>query len=1175
MTQATLEQGGAVPNTEGAASSHWMRRTLLVTFCLLLVGAIALVFTRLTAARVPEQRATLEKLITDRTGLAVRFDNVHFSWNLNGTSAVFTRVVLTDPKAGRVRVVAPELRVEFDTWDFLRHQQFSLGHVTLRSPDIEIIGDELRDEPPRPASAGAKRKGQKTSQSPGEDERALVRRFTKWVELMPNGRIEVEGARVHLVHRGESAARHTFTLSQAVVSRGTSNFNAYGTLLLAQDVGQSLFVSAKLEGLAANAATSGDLRLIARRVFLEKLRLPGLAGRGTIDARLHLNAGRVESATWQASARELEMNGGQGQQAVRFDHVALTGTIERDAHDVLLSFKDLQFTRGARLERAPQISARVVFEPRSLRIARTTAQGDRVPFMAAEFIAGLLAPQLANGMPALPGGWAPTAGELRALHFDSGARHEARDTWAFSADLAGTEITRVADHARLADIAAKLRLDAQGLTVTFDPTHPSVLRASPAAEPRTINAGGTLAYLNDAQAPRWRFEEFSLASEASTVRVHGEWDSRTARPRPLTLEVAHLERAVLLDAWTFLNGGTELPPLLAGVERGNLIQGALQLLPEQTAEGDSRVNWRRSSGEFTLADIALTGDDLPRIDGVAGTLKFARGNATLRVDDGRLDELAITAARIDWPRGGVARMHASLAGDLSSPVLRRVLQAQGLERLRGKVTLEADARGEREMRSADSWRVTARVSEASVPLAVGVPPIEKLSGTLRFGDRQLRALALEGSWLGGPIEIEARRANPRAVANSGSASSGMASLAMNGSADAVQLLRLLGKGDFANRVSGQLAWNGVAQRAAPPNSTNNASNDAQVDAWQISLASNLAGVESRLPAPLAKARARQVPLNAELRIEGSAIRNFEIGSGRELVVRGQVGAEATVARFELAGLTGELRRPVANGSTPRISIDRLTLERAPGLLAMSSAVLPSTGGLTLAIGDLRHGDQSLGALDAEIARHDGAVEFSFESRAQSPHQISVQGTCANTPGGRCDAEFTVVTSQLAGLLKSGPMKNGRLPTEWPTESLRAAGRISWPGEVHGELARALSGQFELETRGADPGHQLFASATLDDGDIRLANVQGSGPAADQVFRGGGRVGLVAHDYDLTFDFEQVSLAASAAVPTPARARLSRAWNALRGSVARRGWAELPETRRVQWHGYWAPGAAGD
>ncbi len=70
-----------------------------------------------------------------------------------------------------------------------------------------------------------------------------------------------------------------------------------------------------------------------------------------------------------------------------------------------------------------------------------------------------------------------------------------------------------------------------------------------------------------------------------------------------------------------------------------------------------------------------------------------------------------------------------------------------------------------------------------------------------------------------------------------------------------------------------------------------------------------------------------------------------------------------------------------------------------------------------------------------------------------------------------------------------------------------------------------------------------------------------------MFRGTGRVALLAREYDLTVDYERVSLAASA-VPTPARARVARAWTALRGSVARRGWTEAPEARRVQWHGTW-------
>ena len=201
---------------------------MLVTFCVLLLGTLGVVFTRVTAARVPEQRATLEKLITDRTGLAVRFDNVHFAWNLDGTSAVFERVELTDPKRGRVRVVAPELRVEFDTWDYLRHHQFSLGHVTLSSPDIEIVGDPINASAPATVAQ--------------ENEAELIRRLTAWAELMPNGRVEVEGARVHLLRRGhltgKGAWHNSFTLSQAVLSRSASSFNAFGTMLLSQDVGQ-------------------------------------------------------------------------------------------------------------------------------------------------------------------------------------------------------------------------------------------------------------------------------------------------------------------------------------------------------------------------------------------------------------------------------------------------------------------------------------------------------------------------------------------------------------------------------------------------------------------------------------------------------------------------------------------------------------------------------------------------------------------------------------------------------------------------------------------------------------------------------------------------------------------------------------------------------------------------
>jgi hypothetical protein len=178
-----------------------------------------------------------------------------------------------------------------------------------------------------------------------------------------------------------------------------------------------------------------------------------------------------------------------------------------------------------------------------------------------------------------------------------------------------------------------------------------------------------------------------------------------------------------------------------------------------------------------------------------------------------------------------------------------------------------------------------------------------------------------------------------------------------------------------------------------------------------------------------------------------------------------------------------------------------------------------------------------------------------------PHRFSVRGVC-DSGNPRCRAQFTADTRQLALLLR-----DAALPAEWPTETLHAAGELNWPQDAEGDLTGVLAGRFELETQGQVSGHQLMASATLADGQVTLADVQGTGPAPDQVFRGQGRVALLARQYDLTVDYEQVSLAASA-IPTPARTRFARAWTLLRGSAARQGWTEAPDARRVQWHGTW-------
>jgi hypothetical protein len=1116
MTDTTLDQRGE------PGASQWVKRAVAVTFCLGLFAMLGVVFTRVIAARVPEQRATLEKLIAERTGLEVRFDDVRFAWNMDGASAVFTRVQLTDPAAGRVRVVAPELRVELDTWDFLRHQRFSLGHVTLSSPDIDIIGDAdgsvLGSITPAQHSV-ASRRG-----ATGTDEAALVRRYLSWAELMPTGRIEVEGARVHLKHRNERAAYHSFTLSQAVVSRGGETFSAYGTLLLSQDVGQSLFVSAKLDGLRPAGRVSGDLRFIARKIFLDRLSVAGLAGRGTLDARLKLRDGLVDSGSWQASARELRFDGDAGP---HFDHVTLNGRLSREARDVLLELNDLQLTRDAQLERAPSLNARLGFDPATLRLVRTRVEAEHLPFMAAQLMTGLFAARLPD-LPGATGGWSLTAGEVRDLQFDSDARDSAG--WHLAARVEGADLVRGGDQARLVNLAARVDWNGDRLALAFDPASEASLQWATASSSRPLKLSGTLAI---PAAGSWDFDALTASSGPATLGVDGSWHPDELHAAPLRVSLAQVDRAFVDDARLLLDASTPAPPLLSEIAGGNVTKGRLELLP--AAEGG--IAWDRSHGSLAFVDLATSGAQSAHLRAAQGTLEFARGVARLQLASGQVEDLAIADARVDWPRSGTPRLQASLQGDLDSPLLRDALHSQGLDRLRGTVQIESDARGERELKDPRLWRVTARLTDGSVTLGGGMPSVENLSGTLRYGSRQLRGVELAGGWLGGPVRIESRRPGTR----------GPLSLALNGVADAGPLLELLGSAGTVARVGGQLAWNGTLQPGS----------DGQ---WQISLASNLAGIESRLPAPFDKPRNRAVPLTAELTVGPDGIHDFSFESPRNFTIRGQVRGGATSARFEVQGLAGDLRRATGANAQPEVTVESLDVRRAPLVLAAAGELLPTDAALTIKVADLRAGASSLGGLHAALARRASGLAFTIESPGPDLHRLSAHGECGTE--GRCRADFSADTAHLASLLRGGT-----LPPEWPLESLHASGTIDWPMTADDDFARLVAGSFDLATQGADHEHQLTGRATLADGQILFTDLQGTGPSADQVFRGTGRIDLVARGYDVTLDYERVALAATA-VSSPTRARLARAWNAVRGSVVRRGWTEAPDTRRVQWHGSW-------
>ena len=155
--------------------------------------------------------------------------------------------------------------------------------------------------------------------------------------------------------------------------------------------------------------------------FSTSCRLPGLSR--SRHHRRHdcsLRDGRVESGSWQASARELELHGDERRALRSRERERHAGA--RGARLAARLHRSAAHARCASGTRAGAAAAAGAASRARSQIARTTVRAERLPFMAAEFIAGAAcAAARATRWPTVPGGWPPTAGVLRDVNFDSGA----------------------------------------------------------------------------------------------------------------------------------------------------------------------------------------------------------------------------------------------------------------------------------------------------------------------------------------------------------------------------------------------------------------------------------------------------------------------------------------------------------------------------------------------------------------------------------------------------------------------------------------------------------------------------------------------------------------------------------------------------------------------------------
>lgn len=321
------------------------------------------------------------------------------------------------------------------------------------------------------------------------------------------------------------------------------------------------------------------------------------------------------------------------------------------------------------------------------------------------------------------------------------------------------------------------------------------------------------------------------------------------------------------------------------------------------------------SVQAQLDDVGLQFDpDWPRIDGIKGTLAFQGEGVEVLAS-----AATVMGIRLQKVRGVIKdlfhdRQRLNITGEAtgttteflnfieSSPVgemigqFHRELRATGSGKV--EVKLDVPLHATRETRVAGSYQIEGN----RLFFSGDIPPIDQVNAKLEFTETGIRVDNGTALAIGGP-----------AVVNIGT-EGGVVTIAASGRAD-LDAFRRQGSDHFwLQYLRGSAAWRGSIV--------------LKHNLTDYSFESDLQGIGSTLPAPLAKAPAAAIPARFERRALGPDADRLEFGYGKELTFaleRRRSGGDLTPVRGVLA-LNVPATLPESGlaivGNTPAVNLSR-------------------------------------------------------------------------------------------------------------------------------------------------------------------------------------------------------------------------------------------------------------
>jgi uncharacterized protein YhdP len=847
----------AAPSRTPLSAIKWLRTTVMVTLALGTLVATGVLAYELALAKVPQHRATLERLVQSQTGLDVRFNELGLRLGWYGPEAVFRRVELGEPGRSNVLLRAPELTVGFDAWRTLQTGKLEAGRITLVSPDIDL--ERLTR--------------QETSTGATQQTRGGERRKAKILQRWRGGRIELQGGTLRLPDPSGSANSLTVQIRRATFRRSEDRWNAFALVFLPERLGGTARVAAQLEGdLEVPSTWSGALRFDGTRLLFSgwhdvlaysdslSRSLP-VGGSGDFMLRVRFDKGRIERADGELRADDVSLDAppwladdpvarapGRG---LRLPYLGANWRLAR--RDPGWQVQIDQLALGPTKEDAtlPTLSFEVTGRGAHGRMAQ--APLDAVAQVARWLNPGFDAAQVALN------------GTAKDIEFSWDAAQPVGHRLRLSTTVQRASIASRSESFAVHGLNARISGNERTLDLDLASQNARVEFREALDEPiEDLRLTSRIRLQTNPDGWKLTTSKLTLENEAARLTLSGSMTSDDVRGVPAidlrgTMPKADIGKLQRTFGTTLARAfGTNAGRLAAG-----RIEDARFDLKSTLDTAEIGKSARAFRGSLTLRDAKLTGDEAwPDAEAVDARLQWNGPRMRINVESARAGVFQVSNATAQWSTDDsrVTRISGHATGRLESvlpwlnarkdlheyvPHLRDVAA-------RGDAAFDFDVSVPVKAGARPSVRVVTALDSVRLRVVPSLPAIEAMRGTIAFEGGKLQRSTISAKWLGGPVTLRVSERKERSAT--------AIAVQAQGLLNARQLLALSTLADTRD-ITGEAPWSGEFSYVPTAG-------------WQGRADANFAGVTSNLPQPLQKSNGTAMTV----RIEAS-------GSDDEAVLR--------------------------------------------------------------------------------------------------------------------------------------------------------------------------------------------------------------------------------------------------------------------------------------------------